>query len=312
METNVKETSGKLPLVSVVVITYNSSKYVIETLESIKNQTYQNIELVISDDCSTDETVAICREWVEKNQQRFLRSKIVEIQSNTGVAPNCNRGLNAAHGEWVKLIAGDDVIFSDGIEAFVDFISKKEHIEVVVSSWKYFGEKSGRFSVSEKVNKLPIELQLKRALLRVRDGQPGLGCSGFYKKETLASIGGYDETFPLIEDYPTTIKILCSNIKIYYLDVACVGYRINNGSISTDECFSEKFSQMYEKCAIHVIKERKYYGILYHFYAMKASHKYGGLGCLNKFLRHFLKATSFYFWVCRFRLFLKFGPDLNK
>ena len=53
------------PLVSVPVITYNSAKFVLETLESIKAQTYQNIELVISDDCSTDNTVQICRDWVD-------------------------------------------------------------------------------------------------------------------------------------------------------------------------------------------------------------------------------------------------------
>jgi len=53
-------------LVSVVVVTYNSSKYVEETLESIKNQTYPNIELIVTDDCSTDSTVDIVMNWEEK------------------------------------------------------------------------------------------------------------------------------------------------------------------------------------------------------------------------------------------------------
>ena len=57
-------TSQSLPLVSVVVITYNSAKFVIETLESVKSQTYKNIELIISDDCSTDDTVERCRLWL--------------------------------------------------------------------------------------------------------------------------------------------------------------------------------------------------------------------------------------------------------
>lgn len=51
---------SKNPLFSIIVITYNSSVFVLETLESAKNQAYQNIELIISDDGSTDETVAIC------------------------------------------------------------------------------------------------------------------------------------------------------------------------------------------------------------------------------------------------------------
>lgn len=305
------ETLNSTPLVSVVVITYNSSKYVLETLESIKSQTYKNIELVISDDCSTDETVAICQEWVEENQQRFVRTEIVEVEKNTGVAPNCNRGLNAAQGEWVKLIAGDDIVFPNGIQAYMEFVSKNNNIEVAISSWRYFGEKSGRFSVNECVNEMPLDLQLKRALLRVRDGQPGLGCSGFYKRKALLSVGGYDESFPMIEDYPTTLRILNSGIKIYYLDVVCVGYRINGGSISTHKNFSRKFLSMYEECAIPLIKDRGYYGLLYHFYALKISDSCEGSGFFSVLARRLIKASSFYFWVCRYRFFLDFGPDVN-
>lgn len=55
----------KNPLVSVIVITYNSSKYVLETLNSVAAQTYDNIELIISDDCSVDNTVEICRNWLK-------------------------------------------------------------------------------------------------------------------------------------------------------------------------------------------------------------------------------------------------------
>lgn len=55
----------KNPLVSVIVITYNSSKYVLETLNSVAAQTYDNIELIISDDCSKDNTVEICRNWLK-------------------------------------------------------------------------------------------------------------------------------------------------------------------------------------------------------------------------------------------------------
>ena len=58
------------PLVSVVVITYNSCKYVRETLESAKMQTYRNIELIVTDDGSTDATVDICRKWLEANGDR--------------------------------------------------------------------------------------------------------------------------------------------------------------------------------------------------------------------------------------------------
>ena len=81
------------PLVSIIVITYNSSKYVLETLESAYNQTYQNIELIISDDCSTDDTVEVCKKWVDEHKDRFVRSEIITTPVNTGIPVNCNRGL---------------------------------------------------------------------------------------------------------------------------------------------------------------------------------------------------------------------------
>ena len=65
------------PLVSVIVITYNSSDFVIEALESIKAQTYTSIELIITDDCSSDRTVDICMNWIEQNRTFFANVILV-------------------------------------------------------------------------------------------------------------------------------------------------------------------------------------------------------------------------------------------
>ncbi len=98
------------PLISIVVVTYNSAKYVLETLESAKSQTYQNIELIVTDDYSTDDTVAICQKWLNKNKARFVRSQLVTSEKNTGIPANLNRGIKASKGEFIKPIAGDDTM----------------------------------------------------------------------------------------------------------------------------------------------------------------------------------------------------------
>ena len=64
-------------LVSVNVVTYNSSKTVLETLESIKSQTYERLELIVTDDHSKDDTVQVCQKWIAENQNRFVRAKLV-------------------------------------------------------------------------------------------------------------------------------------------------------------------------------------------------------------------------------------------
>ena len=121
------------PLVSIIVITYNSAKYVVETLESAKAQTYRDIELIISDDCSSDDTVEICKNWMTDNLERFVRTELITFDHNTGISSNCNRGLTAAKGEWVKFIAGDDVLLDKCIGLNINYVKKHSEIEVLHS-----------------------------------------------------------------------------------------------------------------------------------------------------------------------------------
>jgi alpha-1,3-rhamnosyltransferase len=102
-------TGPKKPLVSIIVITYNSGRYVLETLNSIWYQTYEDMELVVSDDFSTDDTLVLCKKWIAAHKTRFTSCKIIESDENNGITKNCNRGLYASSGQWVKIIAGDDV-----------------------------------------------------------------------------------------------------------------------------------------------------------------------------------------------------------
>lgn len=84
------------PLVFIIVFTYNSSKYLLETLESAKAKTYRNIELIVSDDCLTDDTVKLCKKWIDNNRTRFVRAELIITDTNTGIAANCDRRLKSA------------------------------------------------------------------------------------------------------------------------------------------------------------------------------------------------------------------------
>ena len=104
---------GKFALVSVCVVTYNSEKTIRETLDSILAQTYPRLELIVSDDRSTDQTVRICQDWLEENRERFQNTELIVRDQNGGVARNLNTAIQAAAGEWVKPIAGDDLLMPD-------------------------------------------------------------------------------------------------------------------------------------------------------------------------------------------------------
>ena len=124
-------------LVSVVVITYNSEDYILECLESVKAQTYAGIELIISDDCSQDNTLKICKEWVDENKIRFVNIEIIEVKKNTGTTENINRACRLANGVWIKPIAGDDLLLPKCIEYNLKFSYGKK---IIFSQVEMFNE----------------------------------------------------------------------------------------------------------------------------------------------------------------------------
>ena len=104
-----------LPLVSFVVTSYNYEKYILKTLESIKNQTYKNIEIIIVDDCSTDNSVEIVQDFIQNNPG--LRIQLIQHKKNKGQLSAFITGLKQAKGQFVSFIDSDDVIIKDYTEA---------------------------------------------------------------------------------------------------------------------------------------------------------------------------------------------------
>ena len=101
----------KLPLVSFIVTSFNYEKYVIKTLESVKNQTYENIEIIVVDDKSTDNSVEKIKEFAKKNPKLLL--KLIEHSENKGQMASMQTGLLYAQGQFVSFIDSDDVLVKD-------------------------------------------------------------------------------------------------------------------------------------------------------------------------------------------------------
>ena len=227
-----------LPLISIIVITYNSSKYISETLESAKNQQYPNKELIITDDFSNDETLNICTLWIKENQQYFANVKLVTSSKNTGIAPNINRGVQVANGTWLKIIAGDDILINTCLSDNYNVIKEDDLIKVLFTNSIAFTEVNGK-KVEEY--KIPASIQKKLfnsdstiQLFNLMNYK--LFCpapSSFIHKQTLLDLGAFDEDFPFYEDFPFWIKCAKHNIILFYADIDTVLYR-QGDSISRD------------------------------------------------------------------------------
>jgi glycosyltransferase involved in cell wall biosynthesis len=263
-------------LVSVIVIAYNSSKYITETLESIKNQTYKNIELIITDDSSKDNTVDICSEWIEKNKNRFIDTLIVTTEKNTGISGNCNRGLSVATGEWFKLIAGDDILEDKCIYEYVRYIKKNKDVSCISCKITVFSDQEEYpmpFTVPDYFFNVSSKRQL-RYLLGKNNFIPG--SSVFMKLQLVNSLGGCDERFPMIDDYPLYVKVCDIGQKFYLLNMALVRYRVHseNMSLSGNELFSNS-SDMYRKTVVpELLWKNKMYLYYWHLKVENIKNKY--------------------------------------
>lgn len=294
------------PLVSIIVITYNSSKYVLETLKSAYNQTYENIELIVSDDCSTDNTVEICMQWIDNNKGRFIRAKLITVEKNTGITPNFNRGLYVAKGEWVKFIAGDDILTNNCIEELIHFVKEnpKLNIKFLVHGLSPFSIESEFlpiFPPDKMINKT-VRNQLLYLLKR---GNCISGAAFFLELKTLLFFNGFDENYKLLEDFPLLIKYTQNNYRIWLIKKPFVRYRIHGSNISFSN--STKYQGCFLKFRNEILTpltlKYKLYLVLWHqFISEKQKNK-------NKVIRMLLAGFSPLGWV--YKIYNIFGKSYS-
>lgn len=262
-------TEHKYPLVSIIVITYNSAKYVIETLESTKAQTYQNIELIISDDCSTDNTFNICHKWIEENKSFFFRAELLTAENNTGISANCNRGYMASSGSWLKIIAGDDILANTAIEELVQYVTsyKDAKIKFLVSGLAAFNEETEFLPIYPplKFTSSNASQQLKYLLKRRNCVS---GSTFFLERSTFNTLGGFDINYPMFEDLPLLIKYTQNNFKIWCLNKPLIRYRIHTTNISFggNASFMSSTKKYTSDVIIPLWKKEKMYLWLWHYY----------------------------------------------
>lgn len=109
-------------LVSVITPTYNCASFIGETIESVQAQTYQQWEMIIVDDCSTDDTDAVVRPYLADERIRYIKN-----DTNSGAALSRNRALREATGKWVAFLDSDDLWEPDKLEKQIAFMQKYKY-----------------------------------------------------------------------------------------------------------------------------------------------------------------------------------------
>ena len=237
------------PLVSVCIITYNSSNTILETLDSVLAQTYPHLELLVSDDCSSDDTISICRSWFESHGSHFERVELLIREKNGGVAANLNTVINAAKGEWLKTLAGDDILLPDCVSNNIEYINHNENDGIVFFYFLrfYVNDKNEKVHMYYMPNPYVInyysesaDLQYQRFLLY--NFTP---TASVFVKRSLAVKHPYLERYRYCEDWPYWMHLTKNGIALRYFDKLTVMYRSGQSlSIPGKETFvNPKFHQ---------------------------------------------------------------------
>lgn len=110
-------------LVSVIMPSYNTGKFISETIKSVINQTYSNWELIIIDDCSTDSTDNIVSDFLIDNRIKYYKNEL-----NAGAAESRNKALRLAKGKWIAFLDSDDLWYPQKLEKQIGFMEKNNYV----------------------------------------------------------------------------------------------------------------------------------------------------------------------------------------
>lgn len=234
--------------ISVGVISYNSSKTIIETLDSIKEQTYKYIELIISDDGSTDETIDIVETWLNVNKDRFANIIILKSETNRGITANAKKAFEASTCEWYKCIAADDILLSNCLTDYMNFIAVNTSCVALFGKIIPFGgddsiinKNDDNFDYSFFSKSIPLKLN---TLIRDKNCVPAPAAFLNKRKLDLLNVS-FDERIPMLDDYPLWINILKNDIDLNFIDTFVVRYRIGGISHKRESFVMFKSSRLF-------------------------------------------------------------------
>lgn len=218
---------NKLPLVSIVVISYNQGKYIRENLDSIKAQTYPNIELIVADDASPDKSVEIFKDWLSENQYGAKTNFHTE---NTGLATVLNECIELATGKYIKLIAADDYLHPQSIEKCVLKLEEVGDQYGMVSSDTYCVDENSTlqpdFADFNSIENTPPS-ELHDVLII---GNRIATLTVLMRTDVIRETGEYHAEF-LVEDYQRWLMI-SEKYFIAYIPEKLAFYRVHPGNIS--------------------------------------------------------------------------------
>lgn len=214
---------------SVIVANYNNEQYIAECLDSILSQTYQDLEIIIADDFSTDSSPAIIRDYENKYPGKI---KAMFSPVNRGVAQTRHEAILGASGEYITTLDSDDYYYdpqklAKEMALAAQYVTQKKDIIAFSNIVLVKGDKTliGVWGSPENIKEgFIMDDILTRSCLIPRDF--------VMKKQAYFAVGGYDARFPIYEDWDLKIR-LAARFEFYFTGINGTAYRRHGAGLSS-------------------------------------------------------------------------------
>lgn len=282
---------SKPPLVSICIPTYNGSKFIQEALESALNQTYKNIEIIISDDKSQDDTLEIIRVLLEQTTIPFF----IYNHTPQGIGENWNNCVRNSNGEYIKFLFQDDLLRNDCIEKMMDLMLCSTNVGMVYSRRNFIYDSDNNEHLNwikrcgvlhQKWFKLSIKEEVLEGKIYLKDpellNEPlnkiGEPTAVLLNIECFKKVGFFDKELKQSLDFEYWYRLM-KFFKVGFLDDELVTFRLHTNQttfvnqrnqLNEDNLFKQKiyeniFWQLDIKRQVKLFKSQSKIGDLYRF-----------------------------------------------
>ncbi|MCZ8197297.1 MAG: glycosyltransferase family 2 protein [Flavobacterium sp.] len=207
--------NNSTPLISVILPVYNVASYINEAIDSILKQTIQDYEILVIDDCSTDNTISIIEAIKDS------RIKIIRKEKNKGLIDSLNFGFKIAQGKYIARMDGDDICYPNRFEEQISFLEDNSQY-ILCGSWAKVIGFDSVMKVKEKHDEIVTDFLLTNSIIHP---------TVMIRNKSLEKFE-FDQSMIAVEDYDYWTK-LCFEGKFYNIPKPLLLYRIHDNQVST-------------------------------------------------------------------------------
>jgi glycosyltransferase involved in cell wall biosynthesis len=230
------------PLVSVLIASYNHARFLDETIGSVLAQTYQNWELLITDDASTDDSAAVLRRYAEQHPGRI---RVFLHERNRGVSSATNNSLAAARGQYLAILGSDDRMRPGRLAAQVAYLEANPQVGAVFTPVNYIDGDGRQIEPNDDVFGLPIHDLRRQLLLRNFLNAP----SAMMRREVAAKVGRFNPALDYTQDYDYWLRAL-DHAELRRLPERLTDYRVHGNNLSVGGAQGLKVASHYESAMV--------------------------------------------------------------